>query len=122
MDTHPQPFLPVDPIDDLLERSRHLVEAPFNVDCEWEEVTREYDTRAFSQELAPNSSPADGRSTHEMLKDARIGLDLFLNESTVALLTGRADLTEHQRMHLEKIVTFMQALGDRFDRIMREPR
>lgn len=121
MNTQPQPFRPVDPIDELLERSARIVEAPLEIDCEWEEVTREYDTRAFTAGQPP-SSPADPRTTVELLKDARIGLDLFLNESSVALLTGRSDLTEHQRMHLEKIVTFIQALGDRFDRVMRGPR
>ena len=53
-----------------------------------------------------------------MLKDARIGLDLFLNESSVALMVGHHDLTEFQRGHLTRIVTFIEALSDRLDRVM----
>lgn len=121
MNTEPRSFQPIPSIDqqvdDLLASSANLVETPFDVDDNWGEVTREYDLKAF---LFPPEIPVDARTTHETLKDARTGLDLFLNESCVALATGHADLTEHQRVHLAKIVTFIEALSSRFDKVMRQ--
>lgn len=117
--TSPQPFLPVSQadrqVDDLLASTSNLVETPFDVDDDWGEVTREYDVRAFEPKAA---STADARSTVQMLKDARVGLDLFLNEASVALLVGHSDLTEFQRGHLTRIVTFIEALTERLDRVM----
>ena len=117
--TAPQPFLPVRPIDeqvdDLLASTANLVEKPFDVDDDWEEITREYDVRAFEPKAPPAPDP---RSTVQMLKDARVGLDLFLNDASVALMVGHADLTEFQRGHLTKILTFIEALTGRLDRVM----
>ena len=121
MNTEPRSFQPVpstdQQVDDLLASSANLVETPFDVDENWGEVTREYDLKAF---IFPPEIPSDARSTHEILKDAKVGLDLFLNESCVALMTGQADLTEHQRVHLAKIVTFIEALSGRLDRVMQQ--
>lgn len=121
MNTEPKSFQPVNPldqqVDDLLASTANLVETPFDVDDNWGEVTREYDLKAF---LFPPEIPNDERSTLEILRDARVGLDLFLNDASVALVTGHADLTEHQRLHLEKIVTFIEALSGRLDRVMKQ--
>lgn len=104
-------------VDELLESTAHLVERPFERDDdEWQERTREYDVRAF----VPTLASADRRTTVQMLKDARVGLDLFLGDASVALMVGHRDLTEHQRTHLTKIVTFIEALSTRFDRIMKQ--
>lgn len=117
--TAPQPFQPISPadaqVDELLASTANLVERPFDVDEGWEEVTREYDLRAFEPRPV---GVADSRSTVQMLKDARVGLDLFLNEASVALIVGHADLTEFQRGHLARIVTYIQALSDRLDKVM----
>jgi hypothetical protein len=102
-------------VDELLDSTRHLVERPFEQDDDWRENTAVYDARAF----VPAPSDADRRSTVQTLKDARVGLDLFIGEASVALTAGHRDLTELQRVHLTKIVTFIEALSDRFDRVMR---
>lgn len=120
MNTAPQPFLPVTAssdaqVDELLASTANLVEKPFDVDDDWGEVTREYDLRAFEPKPV---STADSRSTVQMLKDGRVGLDLFLNEASVALIVGHQDLTEFQRGHLTRIVTYIQALTDRLDKVM----
>lgn len=117
--TEPLPFLPVDvqgaAVDELLASTANLTERPFDVDEGWEEVTREYDVHAF--EPRPVGT-ADRRSTVQMLKDAKVGLDLFLNEASVALIVGHADLTDFQRAHITRIVTYIEALTDRLDRVM----
>lgn len=69
-----------------------------------EESTGVYDTGFFNI-----------KSTSEHLSDARIGLDLFLNEANQAL--QRSDLTNDQRIHIARIVTFVQSLTDRFDTV-----
>lgn len=118
-DTLPPPPLrsPADiAIDELLASTEYLVERPFERDDEWQERTREYDVRTF---FAP-APDADRRSTVQMLKDARVGLDLFLGDASVALMVGHRDLTEHQRVHLTKIVTFIDALASRLDQVMKQ--
>lgn len=113
--TAPQPFAPVHPVDELLASTENLTERPFARDEDWEEVTREYDLKAF--EPRPIGT-ADRRSTVQMLKDGKVGLDLFLNETSVALIVGHADLTDFQRAHITKILTFVEALSARLDRVM----
>ena len=105
-------------VDELLASTENLTERPFDVDdgWDWEDRTREYDTRAF---LPHPVGTADSRTTGQMLKDARVGLDLFLNEASVALMVGHRDLTDFQRAHLTKIVTFIEALSGRLDRVMK---
>lgn len=130
MDTRPQPFKPMSPeqaqaVDDLLASPANLTERPFGEipvevdDDDWRERTQEYDARAFAFGQHPVGS-RDARSTRQMLADARFGLDVFLNEASVALMVGHSDMTDEQRAHLTKIVTFIEALGDRFDRVTRK--
>lgn len=87
-----------------------------------DEPTNTYDMRFFDggnpgDKLA-EVPPVNRRKTTEMhLEDARVGLDLFLGEMTHVLVHGKADLTDHQRVHLERITEFVQALSERFDRV-----
>ena len=122
MDTKPQSFEPVHPldvaVDDLLASHENLIERPFDVDDGWHEVTREYDTRTlFGLRV---EVPDDQRTTLQSLKDAQVGLDLFLSEASVALITGHRYLTSDQRTHLSKILTFIEALSSRLDRVMKQ--
>lgn len=54
----------------------------------------------------------------QRLADAKIGLALFIDEAEAALASS--DLTVDQRLHTAQIVTYIEALAARFDRI-REP-
>lgn len=130
MDTRPQPFKPMSPeqaqaVDDLLATPANLTEQPFGEipvevdDDDWRERTLEYDARAFGGDPR-GIGTRDARTTQQMLADARFGLDVFLNEASVALMVGHRDMSDFQRGHLTRIVTFIEALGDRFDRITRK--
>lgn len=118
--TAPMPFAPIDPksgdaVDELLASTANLTERPFEDDDDWREVTRPYDLKGF--EPRPIGT-TDRRSTVQMLKDGKVGLDLFLNETSVALIVGHADLTDFQRAHITKILTFVEALSARLDQVM----
>lgn len=122
----PDPRTPLEiEVDDLLATAANLTERPFpevpiTIDPEdWEERTREYDARILNAQSQPVGT-RDKRTTEQMLTDARFGLDIFLNEASIALMVGHPDLTEFQRAHLTRIVTFIEALGDRFDRVTRK--
>jgi len=76
-----------------------------------EETTSIYDLDFFRAE----SPPCVARSTPQLLEDARVGLGLFLEESQAAL--ERTDLTVEQRVHIATIVSYVDGLATRFDRI-----
>lgn len=76
----------------------------FEVDID----TGVYDVSFFAREERTNSS-------QQHLKDARVGLGLFLDEANIAL--QHVELTVDQRLHIATITSFIQGLADRFDRI-----
>lgn len=76
-----------------------------------EEVTGIYDLNFFGLNR-PKEAPVDA---HRLMEDARIGLNLFLEEASRALETD--DLTIDQRCHVATIVSYIEALGTRFDRV-----
>lgn len=76
-----------------------------------EEVTGIYNVQFFQGSDVKPVSPL------EHLGDARIGLDLFLEEATKALEIPNDELTADQRIHVATIVSFIEALGARFDKI-----
>jgi predicted esterase YcpF (UPF0227 family) len=79
-------------------------------DSDWIDITHVYDDRMFNR----------SKQSHDQMSDARIGLDLFLNETVKVLDEQTSDLTSFQREHLEKIVVFVSALADRYDRVMKQ--
>lgn len=75
------------------------------------DVTGSYDVSFFGAAELQNTLPtATGH-----LADARIGLDLFITEANRALLTD--ELTVDQRVHVSTIVSFIEGLMARFDRV-----
>lgn len=107
--------------DELFASRANLVDRPFDVVDKAANhdddggPTREYDARVLSNRPSHVTRHAP---TRQVLKDARVGLDLFLGEAAAALMVGHQDMTEQQRLHLTKIMTFIEALGERFDRVM----
>ena len=103
-------------VDDLLNMTvpgkRQGITAPAPVE-DAEEVTGVYNVQFFEGRDAKRPEPAP--LTH--LADARIGLDLFLAETTRALEVNDNELTADQRIHIATIAGFIEALGARFDRI-----
>jgi len=113
--------------EDDSSRSSNLVERPFERDEEpfyaADDRTAEYNTNTFSRGEKPAATPSlqqtTRRSTGAHLKNARHHLDMFIKETSGALaLKDRSGMSEFQRSHLTKIVTFIQALADRYDQVM----
>jgi len=97
-------------VDELLRDVLELspLKAPVTRDVE---NTGVYDTTFF---LGTDAVPVDPL---ERLADARVGLCLFLEEAIKALETPHDVLTPDQRIHISTIVSFIEALTVRFDRI-----
>jgi hypothetical protein len=100
-------------VDDLLKSTaaaaRKGVSAP--IPEERDEVTGVYDLRFFESH---DRKPA---SALDHLADARVGLGLFLEETTRALEVNSNELTPDQRVHVATIASYIEALMARFDRI-----
>jgi hypothetical protein len=77
------------------------------------ETTGVYDLSFF--ESVPLPPPA--RPAHDLLEDARVGLGLFIDESREALKSR--ELNIEQRVHIATIVSYIEALAERFDRVRR---
>src|SRR5579884_1839279 len=100
-------------VDDLLQKTatmaRRGVSAP--IPEERDEVTGVYDLSFFESHDHKPVSPLDH------LGDAKVGLSLFLEETTKALEAPNDELTPDQRIHIATIAGFIEALAARFDRI-----
>lgn len=79
------------------------------------EATGVYDL-SFFQKIQDEQNPIERRKTgFESLDDARVGLGLFLDEAEQALASP--DLTVDQRLHIATIVSYIDGLAKRFDRV-----
>jgi hypothetical protein len=93
-------------VDDLLKASA----------TDDEPITGTYDVTFFHKdalealEAAEQAPPED-----DHLADARVGLCLFIEEANAAL--ELSDLTIDQRIHVATIVSYIEGLTTRFDRI-----
>lgn len=104
-------------IDELLARSdfgnvMDDIEIPVTVSLGEQMSTGTYDLDFF-QLQSPGIVPS--KPVTLALDDARLGLDLFLDEARVALLSS--ELTDDQRIHVSTIITYVEGLARRFDRI-----
>lgn len=103
-------------VDDLLSQpipgSRPGINAPMPVRDEMD--TGVYDTTFFMGTDALPVSPL------ERLADAKVGLTVFLEEAGRALEAPNDELTPDQRVHVATIVSYIEALGTRFD-VIRTP-
>src|SRR5579885_1150453 len=100
-------------VDDLLKSTASAVRKGVNapVPEERDEVTGVYDLSFFeSHDRKPVSALAH-------LADAKVGLGLFLEETTRALEINSNELTPDQRVHVATIASYIEALMARFDRI-----
>jgi len=96
-------------VDELLASTE--APKPISVPGMKEMPTGVYDTQFF---MGTDQLPV---SPLKRLEDARIGLDIFLEETTRALEVRSDELTPDQRLHVSQILTFIEALGTRFDRV-----
>lgn len=80
------------------------------------ETTGVYDTRFFTPGdlIIQDEISASARTTQD-LEDARTGLNLFIEKSWSALEHG--ELTVFQRFHVATILSFVEALAKRFDKV-----
>lgn len=84
-----------------------LLELPIDVDTEMS--TGVYDV-SF---LNPLRSPLP----LTRLEDARVGLGLFIDEAIEALKVPSDELTPDQRLHVATILSYIEGLAARFDKI-----
>jgi hypothetical protein len=102
-------------VDELLATAGRLVELDrtrATVNVEVEMSTGVYDTSFFQRHRVAPSLP---RPAVDHMEDARVGLGLFLDEANAALASK--ELTVDQRIHVATIVSYIEALANRFDRV-----
>ena len=85
-------------------------------DFDDDEPTGSYDVGFFRAEQPAVPADTTVRTSLEHLKDARVGLGLFLEEADMALRRG--DLTVDQRIHVATIVSYIEGLNTRLGRVM----
>lgn len=82
-----------------------------------ESRTGVYDVRFLSSSPPLPPSSVASHTALEHLVDAKIGLSLFLNEASAALMLGE-ELTIEQRVHIATIVSYIESLSERFDKVV----
>lgn len=112
----------------------NLIERPFELDqaivepddeqlldeTSSEGRTREYNAEELiSRAERPGTIRPKRHTSGFHAVGALSGLDVFIKETSTMLATAGDELSDTQRAHLSKILTFVQALSDRYERVMR---
>ena len=77
------------------------------------QALKAYDDEFFDR--YKSDPPPVEKSAAEHMADASIGLALFAEETMHAL--RKVDLTVEQRLHAATILSYIEALSERFDRV-----